>query len=285
MITPAAALRRRRRPPHLRAQIDMIMSPSRYDRPLGTLATCARRNHKLAAVVLWTEVAHPDRAQVLADLPGVSVAQQRKGARGLAECAITVDDTVWELVRWASYEIGPDLGPGDVVNAVVALLRHRATGLTLLVWVAHMPSAVEGSWRERVRRVTEYVKAVVRLRKILREWSRLERPDGVAGAADWNLSLRKAWVRAWASRTFPGLKVADPARAADQRTAWTHAGGRLIDWFLTWGIRRPVAQVMGPDDHSDHRRTLLRGVLTSRRWRRWRDRRKKTAHLTKETPS
>lgn len=225
---------------------------SKWNRPRLTLTRQLRRARKKGATwITLTEVADGKRPEAV-KLPGWSKAQQTDSSKSfdLAECAILVEDDTWAIVRWRTYVIGPDLGPGNRIVMVMALLRHRVTGATSLLSTSHMPSAVEGAWDGR--RAGHYRQALDRWRRINLAWRRAFRPDNEAAVADWNLDFRKRWVRAFFRGAWPGLDEPNPDRFPKKGTH----GPRLIDMIRT-------------RDWQNVRLTTRRALLASDHWELW----------------
>jgi hypothetical protein len=228
---------------------------SKWNRPRWTLKRQLRRAAEQGATWLTlTEVADGKRPEAV-HLPGWSKAHQTDPAKpfDLGECAIMAKDSEWEIRRWRTYVIGPDLGPGNRIVMVIALLRHRLTGSTLLLSTSHMPSSVEGEWQGR--RANQYRLALDRWRRINLAWRRAFQPDSEAAAADWNLDYRKPWVRAFFRGAWPGMSEPDMLPKAG-----TH-GPRLIDMIRTRGWDRVKVRIRSARGASDHRELWVHGWI------------------------
>jgi hypothetical protein len=222
---------------------------SKWNRPRWTLKRQLRRAEKRGATWLTlTEVADGKRPEAV-KLPGWSKAHQTDPAQpfDLGECAILVKDSEWAIIRWRTYVIGPDLGPGNRIVMTIALLRHRLTGGTLLLSTSHMPSGIEGAWQGR--RARHYRQALDRWRRINLAWRRAFKPDNEATVADWNLNFHQQWVRAFFRGAWPGLEEPHSLPKGG-----TH-GPRLIDMIRTRGwvnaVRVTIRSSRGASDHRE----------------------------------
>lgn len=235
--------------PDLRYPTQGAHLSGRWDRSARLLARQVRRAAKHGAkLITLTEVADGKRPSLT--MPGWTKAQDVDGPGGKrfdrGECAILAEDDTWELVRSRSYVIGPDLGPGNRVVVLFALLRHRVTRATLLVSVCHLPSAVEAVWRGQ--RATHYRAMVDRWRRIHATWVRAFKPDNEMVVADWNLNVHAAWVKDYLAEAFPTLDL-----PANLPKGGTH-GSRLIDMVLTrgWSPKRlTIRSARGASDHRE----------------------------------
>lgn len=234
---------------------------SKWNRPRVTVRRQLRRAKKRGATwITLTEVADGKRPEAVA-LPGWSKAHQTDPSKpfDLAECAIMVEDDTWAIRRWRTYVIGPDLGPGNRIVMVIALLRHRITGATLLLSTSHMPSSVEGTWSGR--RADHYRQALARWRRIHKAWRRAYHPDNEAAVADWNLDFRKGWVRAFFRGAWPDME--EPATDRFPKKG-TH-GPRLIDMIRTRGWSNVRLATRRALFASDHWELWVNGWITYRR--------------------
>lgn len=230
----------------------------RWDRSPRLLKRQLRRAAKGGATWLsLTEVADGKRPAAVA-LPGWTKTQDVDGPGGKrfdrGECAFLTRDDTWEVLRWRSYVIGPDLGPGNRVVMLMALLRHRLTGATSLMSVCHTPSAVEANWRGQ--RAGHYRQMVDRWRRIHATWVRAFKPDNEAVVADWNINLHAAWALIYLEDAFPTL---DPPAVLPK--GGTH-GPRLIDMILTRGWRKVRLVIRSSRGASDHRELWVYGWIT-----------------------
>jgi hypothetical protein len=236
----------------MRPAVEIHHLSSRYDRSPRTLRSALNRSRRLGATIITvTEVDRPRRTRALwrwARWRGWVVVQDRT-SRKTAETALLVDARVWIVRRQHTHVIGPD-DAGRPVLAVMALLAHRASGRKLLVSTSHLLSSVEGAWAgRRAARHRDHVEA---WRQANRRWRERHRPDAEVAVADWNLDLRRPWVREWVRGAWPGMRT--PPRIP---RVGTH-GPRLIDWPLVRGVDVIGFDVLDAHPHSDHRGIRLR---------------------------
>lgn len=186
-----------------------------------------------------------------------------RGRGPLGECAVLADRNVWTVRKFHAYEIGPDLGPGDVEVAALALLEHVDTHVTVLVSVAHLPAGVEGIWSKRPARVIAYLRCVRRWKRLLRQWSHEHRPDAVLVTQDSNLNVFRLWVQKWIKVTWIGYTL--PENLGSKGSL----GRRFIDWPLARRVRNFTCQVLADAGKlaaaSDHQRVRIRGTIRPRR--------------------
>lgn len=230
----------------------------KWNRSPRSLRRQLKRAAKRGATWLTlTEVADGKRPDAVR-LPGWSKAHAVDGPGGkrfdLGECAIMARDDTWRIVKWRAYVIGPDLGPGNRIIMVMALLEHVHDGTTVLVSTSHLPSAVEGAWQGR--RADQFRLAVDRWRRVNLAWRRAYKPDAEATVADWNLDYFRAWVVAYMADAWPGL---DSPRGRLLPERGTH-GRRLIDMARVRGMVVGLT-VRSPLGASDHRELWLDGVV------------------------
>lgn len=202
-------------------------------------------------IILLTEVANDARARAAlrgARTSGHRWHMVRDADADMGEVAILVRLDVWEVLRERVKVLGPDLGPGGRVIGAFALLRNRYTGHTLVVSTAHLPASVEGDWTTG-HRAAEHRKAVDVWRRTHRAWRRAFKPDAELAWADWNLNLHRDWVADWIDEAWPALDL--PSEAVIP-SGGTHAGGRLIDWFVCRGLRVRSWRILRWPWASDH---------------------------------
>lgn len=232
---------------------EMTHSASRWDRSIFSLVRASRQSLSEAAVAGYTEVAGLGRRTALRRLlkrRGYALLQKRPGP--IAEVAIGVDREVYEIVRWNSVKIGPDLGPGDIVVATIALLRNLRTGEKILVGDAHLPATVEGA-RGFIPgdRSEAYRKCVQRYRRLVNKWTVAFEPDATIIWADWNLNAHRGWVCAYFAAAWPELRIPALPDGA------THAGGRFIDFPLVRGFADIEITLVDQSKASDHTKRVL----------------------------
>lgn len=219
----------------------------RYDRSPRLLLRQVRASAEVRDVITLTEVAGWRRRRVLRKVPGFTVLQDTKHG-DMAEVAVLVRDSAYRVKHWAAHVIGPDLGPGGRVIALVAVLEHIETGKIVIVGEAHTPATVEGQWTSA--RAAAYRRAVQAYRAIVEHLRVAWGADVVVVLADWNLNLHRDGVRAYLKEAWPELNA--PAKA-DTPPGGTHAGGRLIDFPLVTGAQIDTFRIHAADPASDHR--------------------------------
>ncbi|MBB3041233.1 hypothetical protein [Nocardioides soli] len=255
-----APLRKSRRAAHRAAHwadLRAVHLSGRYDRSPESLREQLEAAARRADVITVTEVDRPQRGDVLRGLAGFRLLRRGNGQRG--ESAILVRTAVWEVVAWDAVMLVKDLdGQRGGQVAPIALLRHRATGCTLLVSTTHTSAGVEAGWAASAR-AREHRDAVAVWRHTVLAWRRRYRPDGELVVADWNLDALRPWVRAWIRSAWPGLTL--PKRLPKKGTH----GRRLIDWCLTRRIHRPRIRVMALTPASDHRGIHITGTIRPRK--------------------
>lgn len=229
------------------------LRPSRWDRsPKSLKASLNASAFDNATVILLTEVADGKRPKALrqwANINDWNLLHDTEPWQS-GETAILAHVRTWSVIDWATVNIGPDLGPGLPVVCTIAILKHRITGVTALVSVSHLPSAVESIWSVKgAKRIIAYRRMVVRYRKVVSAWRKEFKPDFEAVSADWNLDVLKAWVRAYLKSAFPKHKL------VYSRKGGTH-GPRQIDAFLLRKVKGN-SSIMQAHRSSDHRATEL----------------------------
>jgi hypothetical protein len=154
----------------------------------------------------------------------------RHDKRGMGECAILARADTFSL-RYSTAIRLTDLtlrtNRQAPLYAVVAALVHRATGETLWFSTAHLPAHLEGSrWFKPVWASKVHRSAVAGWKAGLID---LGVDRNLTLTMDSNVNFKRAWVRAWARRSFPSL-----------RSAWRHPfpgsgtfHARVIDLCLT----------------------------------------------------
>lgn len=223
---------------------------SKWNRSPESLSNDIDRSIRQGAnVVSVTEAADGKRWKALL-VDGWTTCQDRTPWQA-GESAILVDDSWGDVLDWHTEQIGPDLGPGNAVYAIVAVIRIRATGKILLVAEAHLPSSVEGKWK--ARRGSEFRKIVRNYKRLVRRFRKKWKPDAECVWADWNLNINLAWVRAWAKSLWARRKTLGKGKTPAKGSH----GRRLIDWPVTHGLRRRKLTVLPLTEGSDHRGVRL----------------------------
>lgn len=252
--------------PH-RVRVQLDHHSSKWNRSRASLVAGLKASlDDGSSIVTVTEIDLDRRGAHLDDaLPGTQVCRGKAGDTG--EVAIIVNTGVWQVVEYGVHVVGADTGPGVRVIAVVAALMHRATGHRLIVATSHLPSAVEGAYRVRDlggrltatplgRRAVEHQRAVRRTREHVREAYARYHADAWVFTSDWNLNVRRRWVRAWVRAVWPGCQL--PAHLPAEGSH----GDRLIDWPIGRGWFPTLSlRVLDKTPASDHRPIRVAGHI------------------------
>lgn len=161
-----------------------------------------------------------------AELNGYHVAHSEK--RGEAENAVLVRKDFGDILLVRHPLLTPvrlRTARRAPLHAIKVLIREYRTGCRIWVTATHAPAHVEGrggllrGWASKV------------YRSVMLGWTELtygRRADGRIISADWNLNLRRRWVRAYLRSLFPGTRPGwDHKNLPDRGTIGAH--GRLID--------------------------------------------------------
>lgn len=227
---------------------------SRFDRSTASLRNAINRSAARADIMLLTEVAGKSSAL---HRHGWTVNQSN--VKGLSDLAVMTRNNEWQTLRYRAMEIGPDLGPGGIVAASLALVQNRHTGETGIVSPGHLPSKVEGDVIEgKGGRAGEYRKAVTRWRQHMNEWNRLYTPDWYMICPDWNLSYRRPGAKEAIQKLWPELNC-----FPNVTVLGTHRGGRIIDWPAARNLDLHMG-VYPPHPFSDHNAIRINGRSKSK---------------------
>ena len=195
-----------------------------------------------------TEMMSEARAAVLQAFPDYALARV-KGPDGADECVLLVKLTRYRVVSIRAVKLSERPIPrrsGKFDHALVVVLKSLRTGSVHTRIVVHRPSGVEG--RFGIRRNAQgacYRDGTAGLVKLLASI------DGrVAVTGDWNLSLRRRWVRRYLARHFP--EFTPTWHPGNLPELGTH-GGRIIDYSLLRGYSVSAAEVVPHFGASDHR--------------------------------
>lgn len=216
-----------------------------------------------STIIKSTEVDRRPRAKALRSIKGTRTLRA-PGTKG--ETAILFDRSVFKARKWGHQMISPPFGKRRGVMLTWAVLEHRETGALGLETVAHYHSNVESGFRAKAGWALEHRRAVAEARRLHKRLRRIWRKSGEPfswenHSADFNLNLRRAWVRSWVRSAWPGLKPVPKKHTPKQGSH----GNRLIDWFLTRGIKKRRMTVLKKHPASDHRGVRLRGRVKVKR--------------------
>lgn len=165
---------------------------------------------------------------------------------GSGECALQLRDDISATSR------GHDLSPLPIprrnnarCRALIVKVAASALGPAHTRIVIHLPSGVEGL--TGIRRNAQgrvWRDCIAGLQRLI---ATIDGPVIITG--DWNVSLRRAWVRRFLRRAFPGFVFRVPPRG-------TH-GRRAIDFSIVRGFTVTNSDVLR-NPASDHRAVLER---------------------------
>jgi len=196
----------------------------------------------------FTEMMSEARAAVLNDFPAYAVARV-KGADGADECALLVKQVRYRIVSVRTVKLSELPIPrhsGKFDHALVVVVESLRTGSVHTRVVVPRPSGVEGVIG--IRRNGQgacYRDGTTGLVELL---ASIEGRIAVTG--DWNLSLRRPWVRRYLDRHFPEFtRTWLPVNLPERGTL----GRRVIDFSLLRGYSVSAAEVVPDFGASDHR--------------------------------
>lgn len=200
----------------------------------------------------FTEMMAEARARALQDIPDYTLARV-KGTDGDDECALLVKDARYKIVSKQSVRLSELPIPRrsgrthkNFDHALVVFLESLVTGSFHTRVVVHRPSGVEGVTGIRrngqgacYRDGTEGLKGLL---------ASIEGRVTVTG--DWNLSLRRKWVRKYFDLHFPEFTTTWHADDLPDRGTFRT---RVIDFSLIRGYSVSTAEVISHFGASDHR--------------------------------
>lgn len=196
---------------------------------------------------------------------------QPEGDRGERHNVITYDTRVFEPAadgwaekltdaRWLTKGGGRSLK----VHATVLPLRHKATGRVVWIIASHPPAHIEGRRgfesrsRKRIQAAKDAIENTGRLaRRILDDHP----GDAVINTADWNLNVKRGWVRRYIGKRQAPLKLR--FNADDFPRHGTHGKSRIIDFGYSFGLEGTNPDILPKRrDASDHRAVRVRHAFT-----------------------
>jgi hypothetical protein len=200
----------------------------------------------------FTEMMAESRARALEEFPAYTLARV-KGSDGDDECALLIKKDRYRIISLQAVRLSELPIPrrsGKVHknfdHALVVLLESLRTGSFHTRVVVHRPSGVEGvSGIRRGGQGACYRDGTEGLVGLL---ASIEGRISVTG--DWNLSLRRRWVRRYLEKHFPEFTTT--WSAANLPEQGTHRR-RLIDFSLVRGYSVSAAEVVPHFGASDHR--------------------------------
>lgn len=230
--------------------INHLHSSGKYDRNLLTVRK-ALFDYAEAGADLITLTEQQFRSVNDLYLPGWGVA--KRSGPGDGDPAILMNLLYWKTVKvWVDQlsEKEQRRGPGGPPppHALTVLLKHRKTGEQLLVSVAHLPSHVQGDWRDNAYRVRLWRECVKKWKRKVNRRRRIYKAKTMF-VADWNLDIKKAWVRAVLKFYFPALRLTWRKPFPPYGTHYN----RIIDATMTNLKVKRKAKLFKDDSSSDHR--------------------------------
>lgn len=228
-----------------------LHSSGRYDRSPESLGRAVARYIKDADLVTFTEVEYENREKVLRKVVGWGCATGDISPRN--DAGIIWDNSVWRLIAEGNEVIADVAAAGQKpVSATWAVLEHKPSTKTVIVIALHAPSDVEGgNGLKRTQRVTAWWSVANGVRKLWKKISGEYSTDGILVAADWNVNLKKLWVRTLFKTTYPSFALVWSGKHFPKDG--THHS-RIIDFTLVRGAVKRLhnPKVYRDDDSSDH---------------------------------
>lgn len=234
----------------------------RYDATPAELTEACERLIPDCDVLTLTEVGAGKHQRALADVarahgwPFFSPSSKP----GMDECAVLWNPAVLTPSETRTLRLSPLVlrtARKAPLYALAVLLAPHGDGAPFWLTTAHKPAHVEGA--TRLRRVWAGVVYRSALHGWKRKAGRLRRRSGVhrvVFAADWNLNLKRRWVRAYLHAAWPNLQVG-------YRRGYNGVGShgfRAIDGVLTNLPIETPTRVLRSLAGFDHRPVLT--VLT-----------------------
>lgn len=221
---------------------------TRYDRPVDTLQKVLERYIETSDIITLTEVDSEKREKVIRSFPKWASVTGDKTGRD--DCAIMWHDDEWEVIHKETHNVGEYMA-GNIAAAYV-VLKHVHSTMRIVVSVVHLPSSVQGQGRVVGGRAPAWFTARRRWVRRAHKLKRQHRADAILLVADWNIDLKRVWVRSLIKTLMPSYRFVWRNRA--YQTIGTH-GSRLIDFSVFKGKLRVHRR---PDIHkitsaSDHR--------------------------------
>src|SRR6476659_9447598 len=223
----------------------------RFDRSADSLEKALDNyvHHEQSSLLTLTEVSESPRAHTLPEQGWAVVQSEQRGRK--ADCAIMFDTAIWELLKKDFVLVVQGNGKILPVWAVFAILKHKPTGKVVVTSVAHMPRSVEGSTgfsAKEPARAKASVTGSQNWRRQANSFYRDYNADAILLAADWNLNIKKPWVRRYFDKTAPGYDVNWTGRLPKRGTL----GRRIIDLALLRGLKVLSRRLLAHNSSSDH---------------------------------
>lgn len=222
---------------------------TRYDRSVESLERVLRSYIKDGAdIITLTEVDSEKREKVIRSFEGWGSITGDKTGRD--DCAVMWKQSEWEVIHAETFNVAKYMAGN--IGAAVAVLQHKHLRYRIVVSVVHLPSSVEGEARVMGGRADEWFLARRNWVRRVKKLKRAYKADAMAIIADWNIDLKKRWVKVLIKSLHPRWKFV--WNLSDLPAGGTH-GKRIIDFTL---IKGKIRVVKRPKIHrttaaSDHR--------------------------------
>ena len=261
-----------------------IHCSSRFDRTAASLEKDVDNWRENSSIITLTEVANDTRGATLAEA-GWGYARAKKDY-GADECATCYRKDTWTCI-WQGYKKLNTRGrvyAGPVCSGD-SVLKHKTSGHKLLISVTHLPAHVEGyggaHWRTQMdhwqARREAYLSSLETWNTHIKALKTSKKPDAVMIIADWNLNLKRPWVRdllkdrfgsgykqAWVRFPTSGGSL-HGGPVAPLGAPGSGRGDRIIDGTLYQGLKVDTApNLLSTARSSDHRPYKERFVFANK---------------------
>lgn len=204
--------------------------------------------NKNAEIITGTELQYDSSKKIVKEIPGFG--QAIKSVTYSDDSYVLWKDSVWKELHTESFKM-TNLRFYNTTGrlrtpqyAKIVVLEHRQTKKRLLVTAAHLPSSVEdkqnGGFVKNSRRVPAWLDSVRNWRKQRNKVYKKFKCDAMLVCADWNLDIKKMWVRALIKTMQPGLSQVWDVRHFPKIGTLVN---RIIDFSLIRGrigvVNRP----------------------------------------------
>jgi len=236
-----------------------VHASGRFDRSPDSLEAALDNYvyNEHADLITLTEISSKARSAKLLE-KGWGHVQSPAGGRKSDSAIMYKQDTWTHLYTDYSLIVEGD-GKGILpVWAAIGVFKHKATGNVVVVSSSHMPRSVEGATgfsKSEAGRVRAAIAGANRLRNTNNKLKKSEGADAVIMAADWNMNIKREWVRKWFKQFFPYYEVNWQGKLPERGTL----GKRIIDIALIKGltvINRQILAHRSSSDHTAYKETL-----------------------------
>lgn len=218
----------------------------RFDRSEADIDMALGDHRAHCSVLTGTEGGAPRWGKLLR-APDWEVGRE-PGEWGSGDPWVSWETSMWKSISGWTVELSETSYAGRRPHARVQRLRHwRGHEVTFICH--HLPAHIETMMRIRrtTAREVAYEESLRKLRKVVLRQRRRHPEASIVLVGDWNLDLRKRWVRRKLRRAFKGTGL-ELVPIRDE--PGTH-GRRLIDWALT--DLEAFGNVLPYNVASDHR--------------------------------